>query len=239
MCCLILYSGWPSSGPAHLCCNEGRIPKDLGHWWALQTRPSSAGVGGAATLHSPQRVAVGLVPISRGETCHFCMQCINSINSYYTPAHVVRLGGSACPPNKGSYWRDCLTALNTGSWGWSGVVWRAVRHACCGLDMWRLCMQCLWRSVVCDVYTHHTLTILQWVFISHCDVFMVLCVTWHACDPIFFTGRHPPISCWSWSLKVHHSTEADSEGKHILCHCCLPEGSDCEQVLEGSNAGWM
>ena len=31
-----------------------------------------------------------------------CMQCINSINSYYTPAHVVRLGGSTCPPNKGS-----------------------------------------------------------------------------------------------------------------------------------------
>ena len=54
----------------------------------------------------------------------------------YTPAHIVRLGGSACPPNKGSYRRDCLTALNAGSWGqsWSCLTY-AVRHACCGLDI--------------------------------------------------------------------------------------------------------
>ena len=30
-----------------------------------------------------------------------CIQYINGINSYCTSAHVVRLGGSACTPNKG------------------------------------------------------------------------------------------------------------------------------------------
>ena len=124
--CLILYSR-PCSGPTHLCCNEDGITQDLGHWCTLQTRPTSAGVGGAATLHSPQRVGVGVVPVRRGETCHFCMQCINSINSYYTSAHVVRLRGSACTPNKGSYLRDCFTALNAGSWGWSCLTC-SVRH---------------------------------------------------------------------------------------------------------------
>ena len=33
-----------------------------------------------------------------------------------------------------------------------------VRHACCGLDMSLLCMQCLWRSVCVGMPTHHTLT---------------------------------------------------------------------------------
>ena len=124
MCCLILYSYCPCSGPTHLCCNEDRITKDLVHWWTLRTRPSSAGDGGAATLHSPQRVRVRVevVPVRQGEPCPFCMQCINSINSYYTSAHVVRFGGSACPPNKGSYLRDCLTALHSGVGVGVGVV---------------------------------------------------------------------------------------------------------------------
>ena len=38
----------------------------------------------------------------------------HSMNSYYASAHVVRFGGSACAPNKGSYLRDCLTALHSG-----------------------------------------------------------------------------------------------------------------------------
>ena len=37
-------------------------------------------------------------------------------------AHVVRFGGSACPPNKGSYLRDCLTALHSGVGVGVGVV---------------------------------------------------------------------------------------------------------------------
>ena len=74
---------------------------------------------------------------------------------------------------------------------------------------------------------------------SYCHACMIFSVTWRACGPIFFTGCHPPISCWSWSLKMHHFTEADSEGKHTLCYCCPPEGSDYEQVLGRSNAGWM
>ena len=77
---------------------------------------------------------------------------------------------------------------------------------------------------------------------THTNVcFSHLCVwtTWHACDPIFFTGCHPAISCWSWSLKVHHTTAADSGGKPSVCHCCPPEGTDCEQVLGGSNTTWL
>ena len=105
------------------------------------------------------------------------MQCINSINSYYTSAHVVRFGGSACPPNKGSYLRDCLTVLHSGE-GLELELFDTVRYACGGLDMSLLCMQCLWRSVcVGNAYTPHTHQryngylchplISSWYFVSH------------------------------------------------------------------------
>ena len=99
-----------------------------------------------------------------------------------------------------------------------GYIFHVVWHTVCGLT----------RIYICCVYT------LIIIVIRIC-----YSVTWRACDSIFYTGRRPPISCWSWSLKVHHTTEADSEGKHSLCHCYPPERSDCEQVLGGSNAGWM
>ena len=66
------------------------------------------------------------------------------------------------------------------SWGWSwSCLTQSDMHACCGLDMSLLGMQCLWRSVcVGNAHTPHAHhATLQWLFISPSDLFMILCVT--------------------------------------------------------------
>ena len=61
-----------------------------------------------------------------------CIQYINSTNSYCTSARVVRLGGSACTPNKGS----CEGTASLHSTKGVGVgVLDPVRHAGCVLDI--------------------------------------------------------------------------------------------------------
>ena len=51
------------------------------------------------------------------EVRHVPFEC-NASQQYklllYICTRIVRFGGSACPPNKGSYLRDCLTALHSG-----------------------------------------------------------------------------------------------------------------------------
>ena len=63
------------------------------------------------------------------------MQCINSINSYYIPARVVRLGGSACPPTRAVIEGTASLHSTQGVGLELELLTCAVRHACCGLDM--------------------------------------------------------------------------------------------------------
>ena len=55
------------------------------HWCTLRTRPSSAGVGGDATLHGTERVGVGVVPFRRGE---LDMSLLYAMDQQYTRAYI-------------------------------------------------------------------------------------------------------------------------------------------------------
>ena len=80
-------------------------------------------------------------------------------------------------PQKGQLFKRLPHCPPLRSWGWSWSC-LTVRHACCGLDMPLLCMQCLWRSVcVGNAHTPHTHQryngyffhpmICLWYFMSH------------------------------------------------------------------------